>query len=174
MKKSQFTLIELLVVIGIIGILLGILLPTVASTMHSSKKHKAQNYCNQIAFACNAYMADFSSLPLDDGSKTNDETFDVDTNLQLALFGIDPDVVIGTRPDGSTIYKPMNARSKKYLETEPKVKMLNPWGKPYQIIIDYDYNNTLNPVWYDKTLGARVGVWTETDQGEILISWGKR
>lgn len=49
MKKAAFTLVELLVVIAIIGILVAILIPTVASGMEKSRKVKCMAQLRQIS-----------------------------------------------------------------------------------------------------------------------------
>ena len=64
-RKSQFTLIELLVVIAIIGILAGILLPAISSSMNEAKKTRAKSECVQIAMAVAAYQADYGVVTTD-------------------------------------------------------------------------------------------------------------
>lgn len=167
MKRNNFTLIELLVVIGIIGILTAILLPAIAGTRRSAFETQAKSELTKIALAVNTYFNDYGHLPYTQSN--NDEEFDFNSNISYALFGIDPDVI-----DPATS-KPLrkNVRSIRYYEHDPREQLKNPWGKPYTIILDLNYDNLIEPSITSDKLGGRVGVWTETDENEILVSWGE-
>lgn len=61
MKKNKFTLIELLVVIGIIGILIGILLPAISGATKEARVTKAKATIQQIEMACEAYLNEYGT-----------------------------------------------------------------------------------------------------------------
>lgn len=61
--RRGFTLIELLVVIGIIGILMALLLPTVQNARESARQAKCSNNLKQIVMALTNYESTFEVFP---------------------------------------------------------------------------------------------------------------
>ncbi len=71
-RKGAFTLIELLVVIGIIGLLIGILLPSMQAARNQSRRVKVQGQLNAIKQALEAFRNDVGDYP--DSAKRLDPT----------------------------------------------------------------------------------------------------
>jgi len=62
-SRKGFTLIELLTVVAIIGILAGILIPTIGAAMTSAKKAKGRNQMRQYAVAIKQYKQEYGYYP---------------------------------------------------------------------------------------------------------------
>src|ERR1700722_762391 len=62
-SSYAFTLIELLVVIGIIGILVGLLIPVVGKMRMSGYEVSTRNEILEIGNACHHYYDDFRAFP---------------------------------------------------------------------------------------------------------------
>ncbi len=119
--KRNFTLIEILVVLGIIGILIGILLPAIGSSITQGKVTKVKNEAKQIAFAIEGYMQDYGNFPIIVSSETPIEL--TANHILLTYLGGD------------------NPRKKNYYANSGTIP--NPLNGPYWLVLDFNYDNKL-------------------------------
>ena len=174
-RRHAFTLIELLVVLAIIGILAGLLFPAVNGAIDSARRAQAKNDVVQIATAITAYETEYGRLPLP--AKTV-----VDGDLVRALIGLAGNtnnprqivfIEVGQR-------KPTNAPAGKGGKsgTNDSGNFVDPWGFPYNIAMDGDYNNSITGAGTNsQTLRKKVAVWNvpQGNEGQkkrrAVVSW---
>ncbi len=163
--SRAFTLIELLVVISIVAILMGLAFPVFQGVQNTAKKTQAKNDLVQIVTAVNAFYTEYGKYPLPAGTTGDEYTYGPGANSSKVLFdslrGIDPI----TNPRQIEFIKPPDAKD----SANPRGGMAppadgqfyDPWGQPYAISIDADYDNQVtNP--YSANAGAvpklRIGI----------------
>jgi prepilin-type N-terminal cleavage/methylation domain-containing protein len=62
-RRHAFTLIELLVVIGIIGVLIAVLLPVIASARVAARNTQCAARLHELTAACTLYLHDYRAYP---------------------------------------------------------------------------------------------------------------
>lgn len=151
MKSSRaFTLIELLIVIAILGILMALLFPAVQSALDAAKRASAKNDVVQIATAVTAYETEYGRLPA-----TNTSGVDLDGDVLKALMGSNA--------------SSLNPRQIVFLEVQTAKRgkggitngaFVDPWGTPYKVAYDGDYDNQLTGVGTNNaSVMKKVAVW---------------
>jgi prepilin-type N-terminal cleavage/methylation domain-containing protein len=169
-----FTLIELLIVIAIIGILMGLLVPSLFTIYERARKTQAKNDLTQIVTAVNAFYTEYGKYPL----ATSDAYITDTSNPSNAdLF-----YTLRAQPSGLNTGNVANPRqivyiSPRVLGTTPARsgigsdgQFYDPWGTPYRVAIDGDYNNNINPNPYASNTGAGP---SPVNTGVIAWSFGK-
>ena len=196
---AAFTLIELLVVIAIIAILIGLLFPAFKAVQDQAKKTQAKNDLTQIVNAVNAFYTEYGKYPVSSsittdayfgsgtpplGSTsggTNDVLFNelractaVGTSCSAAATLNTRQIVFISPPIVKTPAQPKSGIGTNAVGAPtPRGQFWDPWGAPYQIAIDSNYNNVVTaPAYsdlsYTTATNGDVGVMT----GVIAWSYG--
>ena len=148
--ERAFTLIEILVVMTLIAILMGIGYPAFTSVMEQARKTQAKNEEQQIVAAVNAYYTDYGKYPLPAGTAT-DTTYGFGGTSNGELFytlravnGGTMNAANAANPRAIVFIQPPVSKD----QTTPRSGIqittsiwYDPWGSPYNIAVDGNYNN---------------------------------
>lgn len=184
-SRKGFTLIELLVVIAIIAVLAAAGFAVGPAMMNRAKKLSAQATATSIANAVEQFYTEYSALP-DPETSTADAEFATDAAPLL-------DILAGGSETKSIEQNPRKIRFLSVKEAKNGLdgaiysgntisKILDPWGRPFYIRLDYDYDERLSispPKAPAATLnGKRVAVYsngarelTEASANTLVKSW---
>ena len=143
-SRKGFTLIELLVVIAIIAVLASAGFAVGPAMMNKAKKLSAQATATNIANAVEQFYTEYSALP-DPGSSTADATFATDAAPLL-------EILTGTSTSDQnprkirflSVKEAKNGLDGAVYSGNSISKILDPWGKPFYIMLDYDYDERLS------------------------------
>jgi prepilin-type N-terminal cleavage/methylation domain-containing protein len=171
--ERAFTLIEILVVMTLIAILVGIGVPAFTSVMEQARKTQAKNEEQQIIAAVNAFYTEYGKYPLVTADTTLTGTStpsngDLFFTLRAVSGGVNLNNAVNTR--AIVFIQPPVSKD----QTKPRsgIKTLNsiwydPWGSPYNVMIDGNYDNSLANPYADAPGGATLY------NGVIVWSFGK-
>jgi len=168
-SRGAFTLIELLVVIAIIAILIGLLFPAFQAVQNQARKTQAKNDLTQIVNAVNAFYTEYGKYPYDPNSWGCSTTADICFSWNVPgapQCGYNDNVLnelractaagascsraatVNTRQivyiSPPIVKDPSNPRSGIATSDSPGAstgRFFDPWGSPYNVEIDVDYNN---------------------------------
>ena len=150
---SGFTLVELLVVIAIIAVLAAAGFAGGTAAMNRARKVTAQAAATSVATAIEQFYSDYSALPgTGDSDADNLSTFPGGTGIDIlkALTGKDTTqnprgVRYLSLQEAKGTAKPKGGAT--YDASGTITGLYDPWGRPYYIAIDYNYDDqlTVNP-----------------------------
>ncbi len=175
--NRAFTLIELLVVIAIIAILVGLLFPAFKAVQNQARQTQAKNDLTQIVNAVNAFYTEYGKYPI--ATSGADVIYGPGGTANNALFkelqgcptsGAFPPTCSGNSTVNTrqivfisppAVKNPTNPRSG--IATQAATincfpvavgEFVDPWGTPYDVDIDGDYNNQISTNPYGPNNGA--------------------
>ncbi len=165
--SPAFTLPELIVVLTIIAILTSLLFPTFQGVREQAKRLQARNDLIQIINALQAYYTEYGKYPLTP-SPLADMTYGSNSSNDL-IFNILRAVTSTDNPRRIVFIAPPEAKNPNHpqsgISSSPSSlgQFFDPWGNPYLIRLDTDYDNQVrNP--YSQNAGSapflRAGVIT--------------
>lgn len=169
-QARAFTLIELLVVISIIVILLGLLFPAFQGVQNQARKVQAKNDLAHIVTAVNAYYTEYGKYPVVTDDTPIANTGDLFYTLRAIANGTanagdaaNPRrIVFLNVPEAN----PQSAPRSGIKTTDGQ--WYDPWGTPYKIAIDGNYNNQIDTNPYSANAGS-----SPLQTGVIAWSLGK-
>ncbi|MEY3394781.1 MAG: hypothetical protein RL346_1017 [Verrucomicrobiota bacterium] len=192
-KYAGFTLVELLVVIVIIMVLAGLSFSVGSGMMQRARKTAAQQVVNNIATSVEQFYSEYNLLP--DPKEGTDEDnvsspFETNETDGITLLEI-----------LSGLENQQNERKLRFLNVKEADKgnrdgiifspagdeiigLFDPWGEPYYVILDYDYDDRLefspsSAYNYEAKLNSkRVAVFslgtdspTDAQRKDLVKSW---
>jgi type II secretory pathway pseudopilin PulG len=151
----------MLVVIAIIGILAGILLPVVLQMKGKAKVQMAAKEIAELAAAIHAYEATYSRFPTVANAGSSDATFGLsnpDSNAEIIAILRATDISgknynkdgIRNPQKQNFLMGPRPARDTASPGIDANGVYRDPWGRPYIISMDLNYNQRVRDDFYSK------------------------
>jgi len=151
--QAGFTLTELLVVMAIIVALAGLLFPVISIAKRKAKEAKARTEEQMIVNAIKAYLTEYGKLPVDDADQgiSNDKFYSngsPSSSTPPAGYVTNIFNVLRAYAAGSNTNDVLNVKKMPFLDVPSKSLdengyFLDPWGHPYFVKLDNDYNNVM-------------------------------
>ncbi|MEM7383887.1 MAG: prepilin-type N-terminal cleavage/methylation domain-containing protein [Verrucomicrobiota bacterium] len=143
-NQRGFTLIELLIVITIIAILAGLGLQVGPKVIEKARQTQARNDCVNLEAAIKGYFAEYGRYPVALGSR---ETWKSTSEfMDVLTFHTASPVVQEMNPRGLVFFEARKTTDKVdgsgFVTTTRQYN--DPWGKPYEIILDTDFDHQVN------------------------------
>ena len=188
-----FTLVELLVVIAIIAVLAAAGFAGGHAAMNKARKIAAQSVASSIVTSVDQFYTEYSALPdvgADDSDPLSTDAGEDGVEVLNILAGKET----GTSPQNARKVRFFSAKEAKgaapnardgatYDPDNAFTGLFDPWGQPYYIVLDTDYDDTLtfpphsniSPVTLRgrKVAAFSLGVATpgDTNSSKIAKSW---
>ena len=166
---------ELLIVIAMIAILIGIGYPTFISILEKARKTQAANEEQQIVAAVNGFYTNYGKYPLVTADtiiagSTTPSNADLFYSLRAVALGANAPVngIPAVNPRAIVFIQPPISKTgtKGGINTTTGI-WYDPFGSPYNVMIDGSYDNQLTNPYTDAPSGTTLYL------GVIVWSFGK-
>ncbi len=187
---AAFTLVEMLIVMGIIGILVALLYPTIRSARLAAERNEAARAVAAIEAAMNAYQNEYGRFPLQATGSADREYTGADyVSLWRILRGLDAQWNPKGLPFMDLPDKAMTTDGRKglpFMDLPDKAmttdgRFLDPWDEEFRIFADFNNDRQIAAGVYGTIFGRSVIVWskgpdrldtTPTNRADDVRSWG--
>lgn len=166
--SSGFTLIELLVVITIIGLLAGIVIPSLTSSMRAAKRARAMSQMRDLDGAIKRFIGEYGIPPRPKDVAIGDDDLLLTAGQQAEVIQI-----LLNLDDWAG--KKRNTKQIVFLDIDPaafgvktvvemQAALVNggypdPWGTPYGIVLDMDMDDRIKGLGFQEIRG-KAGVFS--------------
>lgn len=167
MNKRYFSLVELLTVIAVIAVLSGIAIPVIMRMSSKGKETKAAAEMNAIKLALNQFKSDYGIWPqigpdaslIKNGDLFLETRYATGDSAPFSTAETAYDTLIEcltmTKPNGDVSTNTINTKKIRYLDppAKPVIPLLggsagyyklDPWGRRYNIALDWNYDNRIS------------------------------
>lgn len=160
MKLNQkthrgFTLVELLVVIAIIAILAVLGAPAILKQLKKAKITKAAGVCQSFEVAVNNFESEYNYLPAASDSPSETAPLRSDDDIMAVLAGVE-DTYNPKKIKFFELGEPKGSSESSYKDgmhiSGTTAKLYDPWGEPYYLTLDYDYDGQVKHPYDDEEL----------------------
>lgn len=142
--REGFTLIELLVVIAIIGLLAGLLVPSLNIAFKKAEKSKARQLMKDLQGAFGEYFKEYNRFS--PGYSAKDVSYlDNNGTVVKPLLNIDTDAGKGKNQGinwKGLVFLELDAKTRATFDKDSK--LVDPWGTPYEIGLDLNYDDEIS------------------------------
>jgi len=137
--RKHYTIIEMIVVIGILAVLVAMGAPAAISMISKKETTRAKQEIQAIKQAVKAYEAEYGKLPLSGNSfERLDDTTDPTAQRFISALLYHGNDKVTDNPRGIKFLAWVNNHGADTATTPDN--WLDPWGQPYILAVDYDYN----------------------------------
>lgn len=147
-SRPGFTLIEMLTVVAVIAILVAMLFPAIGAVRKKADRAKAQAEANSIASAIKSYYTEYGKWPVaatSQGGADKVYTNNADiVRVLLANNADDPNLNDVLNPRKIVFLDGRNTMKNGTPGIGPDFNYCDPWGKPYVIAMDLNYDNKVD------------------------------
>lgn len=187
-KKHQgFTLIELLVVITIIAVLMGMLFPVIGSIRDSARKAVASTTAGNIVLAVNGFYTEYGVFPPREHMAGGTSATDISNADLINILRAREESGSGENEEQETLDNPrlirfLTANRAKNPDNPrdgvvpagsasayPEGTLLDPWGHPYGVIWDEDYDGEVQHPVSSDDLQLDVIAWSVGKDGKLEL-----